>query len=103
MPATSRLRSVSAGPRSKTDAPTCALIEATMHAVLLELDGVSWVGHTHPSAINAITCSLRFGELLAGRVFPEEVVVLGPASLLIEYADPGVPLGIAVRDAPAST
>lgn len=78
--------------------PTRASIEATMHAALLELEGVSWVGHTHPAAINAITCSLRFGELLAGRVFPEEVVVLGPASLLIEYADPGVPLGIAVRD-----
>ncbi|NUQ51609.1 MAG: class II aldolase/adducin family protein [Phycisphaerales bacterium] len=78
--------------------PTRASIEATMHAALLEFDGVSWVGHTHPSAINAITCSLRFGELLAGRVFPEEVVVLGPASLLIEYADPGVPLGIAVRE-----
>ncbi len=77
---------------------TRASIEATMHAALLELDGVSWVGHTHPSAINAITCSLRFGELLAGRVFPEEVVVLGPASLLIEYADPGVGLGVAVRE-----
>ncbi|MBL8761001.1 MAG: class II aldolase/adducin family protein [Phycisphaerae bacterium] len=77
---------------------TRASIEATMHAALLELDGVSWVGHTHPAAINAITCSLRFGELLAGRVFPEEVVVLGPASLLIEYADPGVALGRAVRD-----
>lgn len=78
--------------------PSRASIEATMHAALLELDGVSWVGHTHPAAINAITCSLRFGELLAGRVFPEEVVVLGPASLLIDYADPGVPLGRAVRD-----
>lgn len=75
-----------------------ASIESTMHAALLELEGVSWVGHTHPSAINAITCSLRFEELLAGRVFPEEVVVLGPASLLIDYADPGVPLGRAVRD-----
>lgn len=78
--------------------PTRASIESTMHAALLEIEGVSWVGHTHPSSINAITCSERFEELLAGRVFPEEVVLLGPASLLVGYFDPGVPLGRAVRD-----
>jgi len=58
---------------------------------------VNYVGHTHPTAVNMITCSQRFEELLAGRIFPEEVVICGPESLLVPYADPGVPLGRAVR------
>lgn len=68
-------------------------IETVMHAALFELPGVNYVGHTHPTAINAITCSNQFEEALRGRIFPEEVVICGPESLLIPYADPGLVLG----------
>ncbi len=68
-------------------------IETVMHAALLELPGVKYVGHTHPTAINVLTCSDRFEESLRGRIFPEEVVMCGRESLLVAYADPGLPLG----------
>jgi rhamnose utilization protein RhaD (predicted bifunctional aldolase and dehydrogenase) len=68
-------------------------IETVMHAALLELPEVNYVGHTHPTAINILTCSDRFEEALRGRIFPEEVVICGPESLLIPYADPGLMLG----------
>ena len=68
-------------------------IETVMHAALLDLPGVNYVGHTHPTAINAITCSKEFEETLRGRIFPEEVVICGPESLLVPYADPGLALG----------
>ncbi len=87
-----------ANARADSWAGAAPSIEAPMHAALLAIDGVRFVGHTHPTAINAITCSVRFEELLGGRIFPEEVVVCGPESVLVPYADPGVPLGRAVRD-----
>jgi rhamnose utilization protein RhaD (predicted bifunctional aldolase and dehydrogenase) len=31
-------------------------IEALLHALCLRLPGINFVGHTHPVAINAITC-----------------------------------------------
>jgi rhamnose utilization protein RhaD (predicted bifunctional aldolase and dehydrogenase) len=72
-------------------------IETVMHAALLDLPGVKYVGHTHPTAINAITCSNQFEEALRGRIFPEEVVICGPESLLVPYADPGLVLGGELR------
>jgi rhamnose utilization protein RhaD (predicted bifunctional aldolase and dehydrogenase) len=66
-------------------------IETVMHAALLGYEGVRFVGHTHPTIINALTCSTRFRDGLSGRVFPEEVVVCGPEPVLVPYADPGLP------------
>lgn len=74
-------------------------VETVLHATLLELPGVNFVGHTHPTAINALTCSDRFGEALTQRLFPDQVVVCGPSAVLIPYVDPGLPLARAVRDA----
>ncbi len=73
-------------------------VETVMHAALLELPGVNFVGHTHPTAINAFTCSDRFEELLPGRLFPDHVVVCGPSAALVPYVDPGLPLAAAVLD-----
>lgn len=72
-------------------------IETVMHAALLELPGISAVGHTHPTAVNMLTCSDRFEEAFSGRIFPEEVVLCGPESLLIPYVDPGTELGRVIR------
>ena len=67
-------------------------VETLLHAVLLGLDGVSFVGHTHPTAVNCITCSRAYEEAASRRVFPDEVVLCGPATLLVPYVDPGFPL-----------
>ena len=73
-------------------------VETVLHAILLQAPGVSFVGHTHPTPVSAILCSARWRELLAERLFPDEIVVCGPAPALIPYVDPGLPLARAVRD-----
>ena len=60
---------------------------------------MNFVGHTHPTAVNAILCSQKAEEAIAGRLFPDEIVYCGPAPVYIPYTDPGVPLARAVRDA----
>jgi len=71
-------------------------IEALLHALCLRLPGVDFVGHTHPVAVNKITCSVNFEEAFAGRLFPDEIVVCGVAPVLVPYTDPGIPLALAV-------
>ena len=74
-------------------------IEALFHAWLLTLDGVAFVGHAHPIACNQWLCSSRARELAVERIFPDEVVCCGPASVFVHYSDPGLPLALAIREA----
>jgi rhamnose utilization protein RhaD (predicted bifunctional aldolase and dehydrogenase) len=67
-------------------------VEALFHAVCLSYTGVNFVGHTHPVAINKLTCSRNYPEILQGRMYPDEVVVLSYDSVFIPYVDPGVSL-----------
>jgi rhamnose utilization protein RhaD (predicted bifunctional aldolase and dehydrogenase) len=66
--------------------------EAVFHAIALSLEGVNFVGHTHPTAINALTCSTAFETATRGRLFPDEIVSCGPASAIVPYTDPGLSL-----------
>ncbi len=72
-------------------------VETFLHAYLLSLPGIRFVGHTHPVAVNALLCSKRAEELIAGRLFPDEIVVCGIAPLWVPYTDPGLPLARALR------
>ena len=74
-------------------------VETVLHALALQLPDVNFVGHTHPTAVNAILCSQQAEQAIAGRMFPDEIVVCGPASAWVPYVDPGVPLARAVNDA----
>ena len=67
-------------------------VETFLHAYLLTLPNVHYVGHTHPSAVNAILCSKGAREALSGRLFPDEIVCCGVAPCYVEYTDPGIPL-----------
>jgi rhamnose utilization protein RhaD (predicted bifunctional aldolase and dehydrogenase) len=87
-----RLREV-AGPDARRPS-----IEAMLHALALDLPGVTWAGHTHPTAVNTLLCSDRAAELVAGALFPDQVIVCGRNALLVPYAEPGLPLARAVRD-----
>lgn len=71
-------------------------IETFLHALCLDLDGVRFVGHTHPTAAAALLCSAQSRELFAGALFPDQIVLLGPALVYVPYADPGLPLAHAV-------
>jgi rhamnose utilization protein RhaD (predicted bifunctional aldolase and dehydrogenase) len=72
-------------------------VETVLHALCLSLEGVNFVGHTHPTAINALTCSVGFEKAVSGRLFPDEIVICGPAPVVVPYTDPGVPLARLVR------
>jgi rhamnose utilization protein RhaD (predicted bifunctional aldolase and dehydrogenase) len=73
-------------------------VETVLHALALQMDGVHFVGHTHPTAVNAVLCSQQAEEAIAGRLFPDEIVYCGAAPVFIPYTDPGVPLARRVRD-----
>jgi len=72
-------------------------VEALFHAVLLSYPGVAVVAHTHPTAINSLTCTPNWEQTLTGRLFPDEAVVLGRASVFIPYMDPGVILARRIK------
>ena len=67
-------------------------VEALFHAYLLSLPGINFVGHTHPVSVNALLCSHRAAEFAERRIFPDEVVCCGTASVLVPYTDPGLRL-----------
>lgn len=73
-------------------------IEATFHTLLLGLEGVNFVGHTHPTAVNALLCSRGAEEFFAGSLFPDQIVCCGIMPLFIPYTDPGLPLARAIGD-----
>ena len=67
-------------------------VETLLHAICLNLEGVNFVGHTHPTAVNRLTCSKSFPENLKGRIYPDEIILLGKESVFIPYTDPGAQL-----------
>lgn len=79
------------------EAPGHPSVETLLHAQLLCLEDVNFVGHTHPTAINALTCSKAFPSIFRGRIFPDEIVLCGVAPLLVSYTDPGLPLARHVK------
>jgi len=72
-------------------------VETVLHALCLNLEGINFVGHTHPTAVNALTCSAVFETAVSGRLFPDEIVLCGPAPVVVPYTDPGLPLAREVR------
>ncbi len=72
-------------------------IETFLHALCLGLEGVHFVGHTHPTVAVGLLSGCRNRELFSGCLFPDQVVVLGPAPAYVPYADPGLPLALATR------
>ncbi len=73
-------------------------VETGMHAILLAKTGKSWIAHTHPPAITGVLCSHNAEALVAGALFPDQVVVCGEHPLLLPYVDPGVPLARALAE-----
>ena len=74
-------------------------VEATMHAVIYDLTGANFVGHTHPTAVNSILCSQGYREALTGRLFPDHIVFCGAVPAFVPYIEFGLPLARAVHDA----
>ncbi|HWA24312.1 MAG TPA: class II aldolase/adducin family protein, partial [Lacunisphaera sp.] len=66
---------------------------------LLTLPGVSFVGHTHPIAVNQLLCSQHARAFARRRLFPDEIVCCGVESVFVPYTDPGLKLAQAIRSA----
>ncbi|MCB0045751.1 MAG: class II aldolase [Caldilineaceae bacterium] len=74
-------------------------VETTFHALCLTMGGANFVGHTHPSIVNAVLCSQSAEKAFARPLFPDQIVVCGPAPAFVPYVDPGAPLALAIGDA----
>ncbi|HTG43770.1 MAG TPA: class II aldolase/adducin family protein, partial [Verrucomicrobiae bacterium] len=72
--------------------------ETVFHAWLLSLENIRFVGHCHPTAANQVLCSPRARDFAERRIFPDEIVCCGPASVFVPYMDPGLPLAREVRE-----
>jgi rhamnose utilization protein RhaD (predicted bifunctional aldolase and dehydrogenase) len=87
-----KVKEVLTAAKAVPEAPGHPSVETLLHAQLLCLEDINFVGHTHPTAINALTCSEAFPSIFKGRIFPDEIVLCGVAPLLVSYTDPGIPL-----------
>ncbi|HEX2905651.1 MAG TPA: class II aldolase/adducin family protein, partial [Phototrophicaceae bacterium] len=72
--------------------PLAPSVEAGFHGMLLHECQVTYIAHTHPTAVNTVLCSPRAQDFAANRQFPDECVLCGPASVFMPYVDPGLPL-----------
>ena len=72
-------------------------VEAVFHALLLSLPGIKFAGHTHATTVNQILCSPRARDFSEHRMFPDEIVCCGSASVFVPYTDPGLKLAQAMR------
>lgn len=93
------VKSMLAASRLNPDETRQPSVETMFHAILYEMTGAQFIGHTHPVAVNAVICSNDAEKMLAGRTTPEEIVYLGPESVFVPYVDPGLPLARAVKKA----
>ncbi len=73
-------------------------VETFLHGLCYLEAGVKWVGHTHPIAVNSILCSQLGATPFLQHLFPDGIVVCGPAPAVVPYIDPGFLLALAFRD-----
>src|SRR2546423_8304529 len=72
-------------------------VEALFHAYLLSLPNVAFVGHTHSVRVNQILCSPLARDFAERRLFPDEIVCCGSASVFVGYTDPGLRLSQVIK------
>ena len=73
-------------------------VEALFHGYLLSLEGINYVGHTHPITANGLLCSPVARDVAETRLFPDEIVCCGRRSVFVPYTDPGLVLAKAIRE-----
>jgi rhamnose utilization protein RhaD (predicted bifunctional aldolase and dehydrogenase) len=72
-------------------------VESVFHAWALSMPGIQFVGHSHATAVTSVLCSPRAKEFAEHRMFPDEIVCGGVASVYIPLTDPGLKLAQAIR------
>lgn len=79
--------------------PLLPSVETFMHADLLSLPDVAFVGHCHATPLLSLLCLTDAKELAKKRLFPDEIVLCGPEAVWVDYCDPGFQLAKAIRSA----
>jgi rhamnose utilization protein RhaD (predicted bifunctional aldolase and dehydrogenase) len=87
-----------AGAKVKPGAPGSPSIESALHALCLTLGDAAFVGHTHPTAINAILCAREAETAFTQAISPAESLV-GGEQLFVPFVPSGQPLAWAVEAA----
>ncbi|MDX9973339.1 MAG: class II aldolase/adducin family protein [FCB group bacterium] len=72
-------------------------VETLLHAILLRVPEIKYVGHTHPVFTNSLLCSKIAAEAVSGRICPDHIVCMGHKSVYIPYVDPGLQLAREVK------
>lgn len=72
-------------------------VETMLHALLLRYPEYKFIGHTHPVYTDMILCSQMAEQIVAERICPDQIVVLGHKSVYVPYVDPGLVLAREVR------
>jgi rhamnose utilization protein RhaD (predicted bifunctional aldolase and dehydrogenase) len=78
-------------------APGSPSIETATHALCLSLGEATFVGHTHPTPLNAILCAKHAEAAFACSAYGHEALVCGKP-LFVPYAPVGQPLARMVRE-----
>ncbi|MBN1813699.1 MAG: class II aldolase/adducin family protein [Anaerolineae bacterium] len=79
------------------DVPGTPSIETATHALCLSLGEAIFVGHTHPTPLNAILCARDAEAAFVGSAYGHETLVCGKP-LFVPYAPIGQPLARVVRE-----
>lgn len=82
----------------RIDSELLPSVETFMHAYLLSLPDVQFVGHTHPTPLLSLLSTQKAEEIASQRLFPDEIVCCGPAAAFVPYVDPGLPLARAIKE-----
>lgn len=64
-------------------------MELEFHKLLLEMDGINFVCHTHPVNTLKILCSKEYKLFAKKRLFPDQVIFNGVKSMMVPYVKPG--------------
>ena len=82
---------------SKLDrGPASPSTETYMHALILSVPDTKFVAHGHPTPLLSVLCHPKAPEWASKRLFPDEIVLLGPATCFVPYVAPGLPLAMAI-------
>jgi rhamnose utilization protein RhaD (predicted bifunctional aldolase and dehydrogenase) len=83
---------------SMTKGDSIPSTETYMHASLMEQTGCRVVIHTHPTEMLKLLCHTDADFYANRRIFPDEIVLCGPAACYVPYVAPGLPLAISIRE-----
>jgi rhamnose utilization protein RhaD (predicted bifunctional aldolase and dehydrogenase) len=92
-----QVRALLADSRAEPEKDPTPSVETFMHAYLLSLRGISFVGHTHPTPLLSLLSVEGCEQIARQRLFPDEIVCCGPATAFVPYVDPGLPLARAIK------